>query len=258
MGRLEYIASDIHLGAVPRETERTFVEFLRHVGSHASAFLIAGDLFDFWFEYGDVIPGRQFRVLAALADLVDAGIAVTIAGGNHDAWGGRFLREEVGVTFQTEPFRTTLGGKPAFVAHGDGLGKGDLKYRALKAMIRSRAAIAGFRAIHPEIGLRIAHAVSSTEAKEAGDPQQMGRARFIEGWARDRMAADPSLAFVVCGHSHVPALIEVEPGRFYVNAGDWLSHFTYVTIDESATPVLEHWPAPHSSRRAGRAAEGAR
>jgi len=254
MTPLEYIASDIHLGAVPRETERRFVTFLDHVREHGSALLLAGDLFDFWFEYGEIVPGRHFRVLAALARLVEAGIPVTLAGGNHDAWGGRFLREEVGVAFHEEPFRMTLAGRPALVAHGDGLGKGDFKYRALKAMIRSRAAIIGFRALHPELGLRLARAVSSTEAKETPDPRQMGRARFIENWARGQLAADPSLAWVVCGHSHVPALVEVEPGRFYLNAGDWLNHFTYITIDAAAIPELRTWtglggslPAPREA-----------
>src|SRR5690606_4205530 len=161
MTRPDYIVSDVHLGAVPPETERRFVAFLEHVGGEAAQLLIAGDLFDFWFEYGTVIPGKHFRVLGAIAALVDGGIPVTFAGGNHDAWGGRFLREEVGVAFHNGPFRMTLGGRPALIAHGDGLGRGDLKYRILKAVLRSRVTVAGFRAIHPEIGLRIARAVST-------------------------------------------------------------------------------------------------
>jgi len=255
---VEFITSDVHLGAVPLETERLFVRFLDHVGEAGSSLLIAGDLFDFWFEYGEIIPGRHFRVLAALARLVEAGIPVTIAGGNHDAWGGRFLRQEVGATFHSAPFRMQIAGRTALVAHGDGLGKGDFKYRALKALIRSRAAIAAFRALHPELGLRLARAVSSTEAKETPDSEQMGRARFIEGWARDQLAADPTLSWVVCGHAHVPARIEVDPGRFYLNAGDWLSHFTYITVASDADPELKTWKSPPESLPAGQAAAPSR
>src|SRR5687767_7071975 len=97
MSKADYIAADRHLGAVSREWEGGFLEFLDHVGAHGRSLLINGDLFDFWFEYGEVIPGKHFRVLAALASLVDAGIPVSFVGGNHDAWGGRFLREEVGM-----------------------------------------------------------------------------------------------------------------------------------------------------------------
>lgn len=241
MSSLDYITSDIHLGAVPSETERAFLSFLEHVGGHASSLLIAGDLFDFWFEYGTIIPGRHFRVLAALADLVDAGIPVTMAGGNHDAWGGRFLEQEVGLVFHEGPFTMSLGGRRAIVAHGDGLGGGDLKYRALKAVLRSRAAILGFRALHPELGMRIARAVSSTEVKADHDARAQSRARFIESWAADRLAEDETLAWVVCGHTHVPAIRELAPGRYYINSGDWITHDSYVTVRADRAPELHRW-----------------
>ncbi|NJD11481.1 MAG: UDP-2,3-diacylglucosamine diphosphatase [Gemmatimonadetes bacterium] len=242
MAHLEFIASDIHLGAVPDGTERAFVAFLEHVGVQGGALLLPGDLFDFWFEYGTVIPGRHFRTLAALASLTDAGVPVTLAGGNHDAWGGAFLRDHVGVTFHDRPFETLLGGRRALVAHGDGLGKGDLKYRLLKAVIRSRPAIWGFRALHPVLGLKLAERMSSTEAKPAETLALAGRAAFLEAWARARLAADPDLGYVVCGHSHVPAVIEVEPGRYYLNAGAWLDRFSYVRVTDGV-PELRWWPA---------------
>lgn len=240
MARYEFIASDIHLGAVGVETERAFLAFLDHVGEHGSALLLAGDLFDFWFEYGEVIPGRHFRTLAALAHLVDAGIPVTMAGGNHDAWGGRFLTEHVGIAYHVDPFHTVLGGRRALVAHGDGLGRGDFKYRALKAVIRSRVAIGAFRALHPELGLRLARAVSNTHEKSDEDLSAEGRSAFLSAWASDQLDADPSLAWVVCGHSHLPVLREHSPGRFYLNAGDWISHDTYIVVS-AAGAELRKW-----------------
>jgi UDP-2,3-diacylglucosamine hydrolase len=244
MMRPSYITSDVHLGAVPDSTERAFVAFLRHVAENASSLLLAGDLFDFWFEYGAVVPGRHFRVLAALADVVAAGIPVTLAGGNHDAWGGRFLRDEVGLTFHADAFRTELAGRPALVAHGDGVGRGDLKYRALKALLRSRATIAAFRALHPEIGMRIAQRVSSTEAKAGHDAAAAGRARHIESWAKDQLAHDATIDLVVCGHAHLPALVNVGGDRWYLNSGDWVTHFSYITLAADTRPELSVWPHP--------------
>ncbi|HEX6941160.1 MAG TPA: UDP-2,3-diacylglucosamine diphosphatase [Longimicrobiales bacterium] len=247
MPRPDYIASDVHLGAVPRETETAFLRFLGHVGAHGRSLLLVGDLFDFWFEYGPVVPGRHFRVLAALRELVDAGIPVTLMGGNHDAWGGRFLRDEVGVAFHAEMQTMELGGRRALVAHGDGVGRGDLKYRALKAVLRSRPAILGFRLLHPELGVRLARAVSSTEHKVESDDAARGRAAHIAEWARLRLRAEPDLGLVVCGHAHVPSIEEVEPGRFYVNSGDWLKHDSYVTVSPGEAPALHRW-----ERQAGR------
>jgi UDP-2,3-diacylglucosamine hydrolase len=245
MSRPDYIVSDIHLGAVPDGTERAFMAFLEHVGEAAGSLLIAGDLFDFWFEYGEVIPGRHFRTLAAIARLVDAGIPVTLAGGNHDAWGGRFLREHVGITFHDTPFHSMIGGRRALVAHGDGLGRGDLRYRALKAVVRSRPAIAAFRALHPELGLRLARAASSTGTR-AADLATTGRAAFLKAWATEQLEADPSLGYVVCGHAHVPLVYEYAPDRWYINSGDWISHFSYVVVGE-AGPRLEWWKVGSAS-----------
>jgi UDP-2,3-diacylglucosamine hydrolase len=237
----EFITSDIHLGAVPSSTETEFIRFLGHVGAEGRRLLIPGDLFDFWFEYGEIIPGRHFRVLAALAELVDAGIEVVLTGGNHDAWGGRFLEEHVGVSFHAGDVRTELAGRPALLIHGDGVGRGDRSYRALKAVLRSRPAVWGFRLLHPELGIRLARRVSTTEGKAERDPGQDGRARFIEEWARQTLEAEPGLAWVVCGHSHQPAVLEVAPGRHYLNAGDWITNWTYVTVDAAGLPSLHRW-----------------
>lgn len=241
MASPHYIVSDIHLGAVPDRTERAFVRFLEHAGREAGSLLVNGDLFDFWFEYGEVIPGRHFRVLAALADVVEGGVRVVMVGGNHDAWGGGFLRDEVGIELVDGHYRTRFAGRRALVAHGDGLGRGDIKYRLLKAALRSRGAVWGFRALHPELGVRLARAVSSTEVRGMDERAVAGRAAFLRDWAGERLAEDPELAYVVCGHAHLPEVTEVEPGRYYINAGDWIEHFTYVTIDASGEPSLHRW-----------------
>lgn len=240
----DYITSDIHLGAVPWERERAFIMFLEHVGAHARSLLLVGDLFDFWFEYGDVVPGKHFRVLAALSELVESGIPVTLMGGNHDAWGGRFLREEVGVAFHPDSLRMEIGGRRALVAHGDGVGRGDWSYRMLKAVLRNRVMVAGFRALHPELGMRLARRVSSTEGKITSDEGAAGRARYIEEWARSVLRAEAELELVICGHSHVPVVAEVEAGRYYLNSGDWITHNSYITIRPDHPPELHSWPDP--------------
>ncbi len=55
------------------------------------------------------------------------------------------------------------------------------------------------------------------------------------------LAAEPELALVVCGHSHLPLLDEVAPGRFYLNAGDWVRNRSYAVIAPGAAPELREW-----------------
>jgi len=238
-----YIVSDIHLGAVPRETERAFRRFLDHAAEHAGSLLINGDLFDFWFEYKSVILREHFRVVAKLADVVEAGVPVSFVGGNHDAWAGSFLRDEVGVTLLDGPVEMELGGRRALVAHGDGVGRGDYKYRALRKVIRHPASIAAFRRLHPDTGRRIAGLASTTEHKAgSGDQAAKGRAAFIRGWAEEQLARMPHVELVVAGHAHVPEVVEVAPGRFYANSGDWIRSYTYLVLPVAGgAPEVRGW-----------------
>lgn len=236
------IVSDIHLGAVSPETERAFRHFLADATPGSSGLLINGDLFDFWFEYRSVIPRVHYRVLAALADVVDSGVPVSFVGGNHDAWGGAFLRDEVGVRVLNGPLEMEIAGRRTLVAHGDGVGTGDLGYRALKRFIRHPVTVGAFRTLHPDWGWWIANRVSSTEDKaEFSDAAAAGRARYIHRWAVGELERDPGLELVVAGHSHVPVVDEVQPGRFYANSGDWVHHRSYLELTPGAPPLLRDW-----------------
>jgi UDP-2,3-diacylglucosamine hydrolase len=237
-----HFASDIHLGAVPAETERSFVRWLMHTADCASELILNGDLFDFWFEYGSVIPGGHTRTLGALADLVDGGLPVTLMGGNHDWWGGKFLTDDIGLTFQQGPVVRDLTGLTTFIAHGDGLGRGDVRYRILKAVVRSRSARWLFRWLHPDMGTALASHISRTAALVASPSgAEEARSKVLYEWAVEKMAAESDLDLIVLGHAHIPLVHEAGPGRYYVNLGDWISHRSYLVLREGERPKLERW-----------------
>jgi UDP-2,3-diacylglucosamine hydrolase len=237
-----YVVSDVHLGAVSARRERAFVRWLDHAGETASEVVVNGDLFDFWFEYRSAIPRGHTRVLGALAALVDAGVPVRFMGGNHDWWGGSFLEQEIGLTLYREPLVLELAGRRTFLGHGDGLGRGDLGYRLLRLALRGRATRWAFRWLHPDVGALVAAKVSGTEGRVEGLPEAAKRrAAALEAWALAKLRAEPDLEQVILGHTHVPRLLEVEPGRFYVNAGDWVLHRSYVVLRRDEAPRLAEW-----------------
>ena len=244
-----FLVSDIHLGAVPQETEEAFRRWLLHVKEAGSFLIINGDLFDFWFEYRRVILAEHVRVLALLADLVDSGVRVLAMGGNHDWWGGDFLRHRIGIEFRQDPVRLEIdkagevGKVSLLVAHGDGLGSGDLGYRALRLLLRGRLTRWLFRWLHPDLGIPIADRFSGTR-QQLRSPEARpddGRARFLANWAAEQLERDAGIDIVALGHAHQPAVREVAPGRFYVNTGDWVVRRSYVTIGSSGTPELHEW-----------------
>jgi len=237
-----YVVSDVHLGAVPPERERAFLRWLAHAGDAASQVVVNGDLFDFWFEYRSAIPRGHTRVLGALAELVDSGVPIHFMGGNHDWWGGSFLEEEIGLILYRDPVVLDLAGHRTFLAHGDGLGAGDLGYRVLKRVLRGRLTLWGFRWLHPDIGARVAGRVSATEHRAGRTTEdEKQRAAKLEEWALEKLRSEAELDLVILGHTHVPALRKVEGNKHYLNAGDWVTHRSYGVLSPGEAPRLLEW-----------------
>jgi len=237
------VASDAHLGATSAEAAAAFLAFLEAVPDLTDDLVLAGDVFDFWFEYGSVVRRDAFPALRRLAGLRDAGVRVRLVGGNHDAWGGSFLAGDLGIELIDGPVVTEVGGRRSYLAHGDGLAGGDLGYRFLKGVTRSRPARALFRWLHPDLADRLVRAVSRTPADDAAArTRDENRARLLSGHARTVLEADPTLELVIFGHAHRPELTEAAPGRHYLNPGDWIRHFTYGEVSPEEI-ALRRWDA---------------
>jgi UDP-2,3-diacylglucosamine pyrophosphatase LpxH len=55
------------------------------------------------------------------------------------------------------------------------------------------------------------------------------------------MGRRPELDLVLLGHTHVPELVPVADGRWYMNSGDWVYHRSYIVLREGQEPRLEEW-----------------
>ncbi|HEY2025801.1 MAG TPA: UDP-2,3-diacylglucosamine diphosphatase [Gemmatimonadaceae bacterium] len=228
--------SDVHLGHASPDVERSLLSFLRALPGRAGSLLINGDLFEFWFEWRTVVPRTGVRALAALMDLRDAGIPMTMIAGNHDCWGGEVLRD-AGVDFLSGPWEGSLGGWRARVEHGDGLRpKEDRGYRALRRVLRNRLAIRAFRTLHPDLATRLAFRSSQTSRNY--QPRDAGRG--LHAIAAAELAARRDLELLIYGHSHVSALTRMPSGNVYANAGSWLDAPTYL-VATSEQITLNRW-----------------
>jgi UDP-2,3-diacylglucosamine hydrolase len=96
-----YFASDFHLGYPDFETsllrERKIVAWLESIRTDAQVIFLIGDIFDFWFEYKNVVPKGYVRLLGKLAELTDSGIEIIIFSGNHDIWMFDYFTKELGI-----------------------------------------------------------------------------------------------------------------------------------------------------------------
>lgn len=232
LGHALVIVSDAHLGVAPPAVEEALLSFLEAVPGLGDCLLVNGDLFDFWFSYARVIPRRGFHVAAALARLRRQ-VPIVMVGGNHDRWGGDFWARDVGVLFDPRRLTFEIGARRVAAIHGDGLTEPRLRATLLHRAINHPLTAAVYRAIHPEIGLRIVDYLSPRLGDHSPNPGRLGVAAERQAeWAGRLLAAEPELGLVVMGHTHLPALATPMPGRQYLNPGAWFDGFRYAVATE--------------------------
>lgn len=236
-GKKVFFASDNHLGAPDSEAssprEKAFVQWLDSIAPEAAAVFLAGDLFDFWFEYKKVVPKGFTRTLGTLARLADRGIPVFYFVGNHDLWMNGYFEEELGIPVYHRPQEFKLGGKLFLIGHGDGLGPGDKGFKRMKKVFTNPLAKWLFRWLHPDLGVRLGQYFSVKNRLISGDEQTrfLGEENeWLVQYAR-RKLNERHYDYFVFGHRHLPLEINLGPQSDYVNLGDWIKYFSYGVFD---------------------------
>ena len=246
---LTYFASDVHLGlqvADPADREARFVSFLRNIpAAETEALYLLGDIWDFWYEYKDVVPKGYVRVFGALTDLMDAGVKVYFFPGNHDVWTYSYF-EELGMKRLEQPYVTEIGGKTFCLGHGDGLGPVDRGYRILQGIFHNRFLQVCFRALHPWFAFRLGNGWSKKNrlAKNIGyvfKGEEEPLYKFCASFNDERAAQGlPPVDIYLFGHYHCAVDLPVGPSRLLL-LRDWISQSDWMVFD-TETGTVSHFP----------------
>jgi UDP-2,3-diacylglucosamine hydrolase len=260
LGKKAYFASDFHLGFPSQEDSRVrekhLLAWLDLVEQDGSDLFLLGDLFDFWFEYSEVIPKGFVRFIGRLAHLSDQGVRIHIFVGNHDLWMADYFEREISAKIYREPtefqFSTSEKSYRVLLGHGDGIGPGDYGYKFLKRIFTNPMARWFFKVLHPDLGIRLAHVWSNTRKSntiQAGEVPFNPETDFILSYVRERYQQDAQQHLAcdayVFGHRHHPIEFALDGHSSYFNLGDWFSpqfkNAYYLTIDEKRIEFL-HFP----------------
>lgn len=246
-----YFISDIHLAFTGTSEETAKVEhllgFLRMVGAdeQAHTLYLAGDIFDFWFEWRHVVPKYWFPVLFQLRKLVEQGIEVIFITGNHDFYTGGpggYLETSIGLRCFAETHEFQVGALRFVIAHGDGLARRDWGYRLLKRLIRHRASIFLYKTlISPEWGMRIAKWFSKSSRKLIAIDRRAWAGEYFE-YAQTRF--EQGVDCFITGHIHYPIMKSVG-NKVFISLGDWITGFTYALFDGERISLLQ-WRGPEN------------
>lgn len=234
-----YFLSDAHLGSLAidhsRMHERRLVRFLDSIKHKAAAVYLLGDMFDFWYEYKYVVPRGYTRFLGKLSELTDLGVEVHYFTGNHDIWAYDYLEKECGVILHTRPLTTEIYGKIFLLAHGDGLGDPDPKFKLLRALFHSRICQRMFSTIHPRwsmwLGLTWAKH-SRMKRNNNEEPPYMGENReHLVLYTKEYIKTHPNVDYFIYGHRHVEIDLQLSKKVRMMVLGDWITQFSYIVWD---------------------------
>ena len=229
-----YFVSDVHLGLDvkdPAAREARFVSFLRDIPKDTTlALYLLGDIWDFWYEYRDVVPKGYVRVFAALMDLIDAGVKVYFFPGNHDIWCYSYF-SSLGITVVREqPQLVEIAGKVICIGHGDGLGPGLGGYKFMNSVFKNRVIQRLFSTLHPWIAFRLGLGWSRRSRLARNEAYIFkGASEPLYKWAEE-FSSRQHVDMFIFGHLHCGADLTLPSGARLVVLKDWMegNHFWYL------------------------------
>ncbi len=223
-----YFVADVHLGLDvkdPAAREARFVAFLKNIPAEGTeALYLLGDIWDFWYEYRDVVPKGYVRVLSALLDLMDAGVKVYFFPGNHDIWTYRYF-EELGMVKLRQPYKVEIGGTRFCLGHGDGLGPGNRGYKFMRKVFHNRFFQACFSTLHPWIAYRLGCGWSR-KSRLSKDFEYEFRGADEPLWKF--CESTPDVDVFVFGHYHVKVDETLPSGARLIVLKDWMEGENYL------------------------------
>ena len=230
---LTYFISDVHLGLQafdPADREARFVSFLRGLPQETAALYMLGDIWDFWYEYRDVVPKGYVRVFAALQELMDRGVDVYFFPGNHDIWTYSYFKS-MGMKKLSQPCRVEIGGKVFCLGHGDGLGPTPFGYRFIKTIFNCRPLQVLFSMLHPWFAYRLGN-VWSRHSRLSHNEEYIFRGeeeplyKFAAEYQKEN-----KVDYYIFGHYHSAADTEIPGGARLLLLKDWISSSPYICFD---------------------------
>ena len=228
-----YFISDIHLmlNRTKQEAKREEIlfSFFDHVRNSGGTLIINGDLFDFYFEYKDVIPKVYAPLYYQILKLRESGVKVHYILGNHDYWVMDFINDVLFDKVYDDDVKLKIGKKTFYITHGDGFLSWDKSYRALKKFIRSRLFIWFYRSLHPRIGYSFANWVSK-KGEHYVHTKEYNKKILDEMKVQSQPFLDDCCDYFISGHYHQAKELDMKNCKLLL-LGDWLSFFSSGKFD---------------------------
>lgn len=214
------------------KVEKKICRWLDMVKLDADKIYLLGDVFDYWFEYKNVVPRGFVRFLGKITELIDSGIEIHFFIGNHDVWTTDYLQKECGMIVHKNSCVENIMGKQFFLAHGDGLGDNSWQFQMLRKIFHSNKLRKPFASIHPRWTVGLAHRWSNHSRITGEEPDYLGEDKeHLVLFAKQQLQITPDINFFIFGHRHIMLDLMLSRSSRIVILGDWIKYFSYGVFD---------------------------
>lgn len=219
--------SDVHLGGFSpsrnESLEKELINLIDYAEENEYQLFVLGDLFDYWMEYPDHIPGLGREVLMRFKAYNRSFGPTLYITGNHDSWTNGYF-SETGFDVERDFRILELPGKNVLLLHGDGLADGAFDYPRplLHRLLRNSAFVSTYQTLFPpRAGLNIMKQFSKINRLLR---QNYTIAPELDRWAEETLE-ESDLDGIICGHDHQPRVRNFSFGT-YLNLGTFYKHRT--------------------------------
>ena len=228
-----YFISDVHLklsiDQAEKDRRKKLYRLLDKICETGGTCFFVGDLFDFYFEYPDVIPKAYADFYEKASKMKKSDVQLHFLTGNHDHWFQDFLETKIMNKVYTDDLDINVNGKRFFITHGDGILSWDHGYRILKKIIRSKFFITIFRWIHPTIAYKIAKFISRSGKEDMHEAEfNKDVKNELQNFAENQFRN--GFDYMISGHYHLSEIYSLDKGKLAV-LGDWFHRPSYAKFD---------------------------
>ncbi len=235
------ILSDIHLGTYGCHAKE-LLQYLKSI--NPKAIVLNGDIIDIWQFSKSYWPESHMKVVRRLMKFVTENTPVYYLTGNHDEMLRKFADMEVGSFQLLNKLVLNLGGKKAWIFHGD----------VFDVTMQNSKWLAKLGAIGYDSLILINSFVNwclTLLGREKMSFSKRIKARFKDAvkfinkfeLTAAELAIESGYSYVICGHIHQPEIrkIETDEGSvLYLNSGDWVENLTSLEYHKGEWTIFKH------------------
>ena len=213
-----YFLADIHLTENRPEITAAFLATLAVLARDADAIYLLGDLYDYWLG-DDLASPYQQRIAAALAALP---CPLYYQHGNRDFLLDTAYAQTAHLRILPERHTLNLGDHTVLIEHGDLLCTDDRGYQRLRRILRCRPLQWLYYRLPRALRRRIATKLRAQS--QARTRRKTARITDTNPAAIHAALQNARATLLIHGHTHRPAVHQLDDGNTVYVLGDWRPH----------------------------------